>query len=168
MQAYCKNHRRTRLRVESLEGKTLLSTDAIMQHVAHHVSPAPMVVESTPAFSGTLTGSYSTVHGIPFVSNVQSYATSGILSGVGSTSLRGTLIGRPGRLAGADVLRNDGGRMTLDVFRTGTPGTFRYRVVRARGSDAGFKRDTGTLKITLNRTLSVPYYTYGQATTTFS
>jgi hypothetical protein len=140
----------------------------MMQHLTHHVSAAPMVVESTPAFSGTLTGSYSTVHGIPFVSNIQSYATSGSLSGLGSTSLRGTLIGRPGRLAGAAALLNNGGRMILDVFRSGTPRTFIYTVVRASGSDTGFKRDTGTLTITLNQTLSVPYSTYGQATTTFS
>jgi hypothetical protein len=168
MQTRSKNHRRSELRVESLEGKTLLSTGAVMQHVTHHVSAAPMVVQSTAAFSGTLTGSYTNVHGIPFVSNVQSFATSGTLSGIGSTSLRGTLIGRPGRLAGAFALRNNGGRMILDVFRSGTPGTFTYRVVRARGSDAGFKGDTGTLTITVNQTLSVPYYIYGQATTTFS
>ncbi len=108
------------------------------------------------------------VHGIPFVSNVQSYATSGTLSGVGSTSLRGTLTGRRGRLAGAVTLRNDGARMSLNLFRSGTPGTFTYKVVRATGIDTRFKRDTGTLTITLSQTVSVPYYTYAHATTTFS
>jgi hypothetical protein len=168
MQTYTKNHRCTRLRVESLEGKTLLSAGAMMPHVTHHVSPPPMVVESTSAFSGTLTGSYSTAHGIPFVSNVLSYATSGTLSHVGSTSLRGTLVQRPSRPPGAVTLRNNGGSMILDVFRSGAPGTFTYKVVRARGSDTGFKGDTGTLTIKLHQSVSVPYYTYGQATTTFS
>ena len=75
MRTYTKNYRRGQLRVESLEGKTLLSTGSVMHHVAPHVAVAPIVAQATP-FSGTLQGSYSNVN-VPGFSHILSYATSG-------------------------------------------------------------------------------------------
>jgi hypothetical protein len=171
MRTYTTNRRRTQLRVESLEGKTLLSAGSAMHHVAHHVRSAPIIAQATAAFSGTLTGPYSIVH-VPVVGYFENLATSGTLSGVGPTRLRATLFARSGspvhRLAGALVLRNDGGAMRVIVFRSATPGTYTYEVVRARGSDISFKGDSGTLTITLNQTFSAPFFVSGEATTTFS
>jgi hypothetical protein len=171
MQTYTKNRRRTQLRVESLEGKTLLSTGAVMHELAHHVKAVPIVADATAAFSGTLTGHYSNVH-VPFFANIQSYAASGTLSGVGSTRLLGTLFVRPGapagRLLGQLVMRNNGGSMIVNVFASAAPGTYTYKVPRASGNDTPFKGGSGTLMITQSPTLSAPYYSQGQSTMTFT
>jgi hypothetical protein len=165
-----KNRRRTPLRVESLEGRALLSTGSAMRHVAPRVTAAPIVAQAA-AFSGTLSGSYSNID-VPGFSHILSYATSGTLSGVGSTRLRGTLFARgghrPGRLAGLLRVRNDGGSMTLDVFGSPTPGNDTYKVARARGGDAAFKGGSGDLMITQAPSFSVPFYVSGQATMTFT
>jgi hypothetical protein len=170
MRIYAKKRRRTQLRVESLEGKTLLSTGLVMHQVAPHVAAAPIVAQAT-AFSGTLTGPYSNVD-VPGFSHILSYATSGTLSGVGSTRLRGTLFVRggagPRRLAGQLLLHNNGGSMTVNVFRSATPGNYTYKVPRARGSDTAFKGGSGELMITQSPTFSVPFYVSGQATMTFT
>ena len=141
-----------------------------MHQVAPHVTAAPIVAQVT-AFSGTLTGCYSNVNA-PGFSHILSYATSGTLSGLGSTRLRGTLFARgaarPGRLVGQFLLRNDGGRMIVNVFRSAVPRTFTYTVARARGSDAPFKGGSGELVITQAPTLSVPFFVSGQATMTFT
>jgi hypothetical protein len=171
MRTYTKNRRRTQLRVESLEGKTLLSPGAVMHELAHHVKAVPVVADATAAFSGTLTGPYSDVH-VPFFANIQSYADSGTLSGTGSTRLVGTLFGRPdapaGRSDGQLVMRNDGGSMIVRVFTSATAGTFTYKVAHAGGSDTAFKGGTGTLIITQSQTFSAPYYSQGQSTMTFT
>jgi hypothetical protein len=170
MRTYAKNRRRTPLRVESLEGKTLLSTGSVMHQVAPHVTAAPIVAQAT-AFSGTLTGSYSNVN-VPGFSHILSYATSGTLSGVGSTRLHGTLIvrggARPGRLVGQLQLRNTGGSMIVNVFQSAMPGNYTYKVARARGSDAAFNAGSGELMITQASTISAPFYVSGQATMTFT
>lgn len=170
MRMYAKNRRRTPLRVESLEGKTLLSTGLAMQRVAPHVSAAPIVAQVS-AFSGTLTGSYSNIN-IPGFSHILSYSTSGTLIGIGSTRLRGTLSARgglrPGRLAGQLILRNAGGSMTVNVYQTATTGTDTYTVARARGSDAALRGESGDLTISQSASVSVPFYVYGRATMTFS
>jgi hypothetical protein len=118
-----------------------------------------------------LTGSYSNVHA-PGFANILSYATSGTLSGIGSTRLRGTLLirsrARAGRLLGQFVMRSNGGSMTVNVVRSATLGTYSYKVVRARGGDTAFVGGTGTLVITQNPTFRAPFYTSGQATMTFS
>src|SRR5690348_10780804 len=123
MRTYAKNRRRTPLRVEALEGKTLLTAGSAVRHVAHHVMAAPMVGQAA-AFSGTRTGRYTNVN-IPGFSHMLNYATSGTLSGVGSTRLRGTLFprgrNRPGRLAGEFRLRNGGGTMIVNVYQSATP-----------------------------------------------
>jgi hypothetical protein len=128
-------------------------------------------VAGSPAFNGTLTGSYSDVDA-PGFAHILSYATSGTLSGVGSARLRGSLFVRPGtrthRLAGQFVVRNSGGSMIVNVFGSATPRNYTYRVDRARGSDAPFKGGTGELMITQSETFSLPFYTYGQATMTFT
>src|SRR5581483_10411008 len=80
MRRSTRNRRRLQLRVESLEGKTLMSGVAAMKHVA----AAPIAAQADAAFGGTLTGSYSNVN-IPGFSHTLSYAASGSLSGVGST-----------------------------------------------------------------------------------
>jgi hypothetical protein len=171
MRTYTRNRRRTQLGIESLEGKTLLSAGSVMQHLAHHVSTAPVVAQATPAFTGTLTGPYSNVH-VPNFAYIQSYSTSGTLTGVGSSHLYGTLFVRPsapaGRFEGQLLLRNHGGSMILNVFASGTAGTYSYKVALAHGTDSAFKGDTGTLTISLNPTFSVPYYTAGQSTMTFT
>ncbi len=100
MQTYNKNLRRLDPRVESLEGKTLLSAGLAGHHVAPHETAAPFVVQAAAEFSGTMMGSYSNVH-IPFAGYLLNYATSGSLSGVGSTHLHGTLFARPGARFGA-------------------------------------------------------------------
>lgn len=170
MRSSTRNRRRTPLRVESLEAKTLLSTGSAMQHVAPRVTAAPIVAQAA-AFSGTLTGSYSNIN-VPGFSHVLSYATSGTLSGVGATRLRGSLFvrgaNRPGRLAGQFVLRNNGGSMTVSVFQSATPGNLTYQVARARGSDAGFAGGSGTLIVAQSQSFSVPFYAYGQSTMTFT
>jgi len=171
MRNYTKNRRRPQLRVESLEGKTLLSAGSVMHHVAQHVAAAPIVAQAAAAFSGTLTGPYSSVHA-PYYAYIQSYSTSGTLSGVGSTHLYGTLIVRPhtpaGRFDGQLVLRNSGGTMILNVYASGTPATYFYKVVVARGSDAPFKGGSGSLTIAQSPTFSVPYYSYGQSRMAFT
>jgi hypothetical protein len=171
MRTCTKNRRRTQLRVESLEGKTLLSTGAVAHELAHHVTAAPMVAHAIEAFSGTLTGFYSDVH-VPFFANIQSYTASGTLSGPGSTRLAGTLFVRPsapaGRQVGQIVMRNDGGSMLDRVFTSATSGTYTYKVVHAGGTDTAFKGGSGTLMITQSPTFSAPDYSQGQATMTFT
>jgi hypothetical protein len=141
-----------------------------MHHVAPHVMAAPIVVQATE-FSGTLTGPYSNVH-VPGIGSFLSYTTSGTLSGVGSTRLRGTLFLRGGsradRLVGALIMRNQGGSMSVNVFQTAMPGTYSAKVVRARGTDAGFKGASGDLMITLTRSVSAPFFVSGQATMAFT
>jgi hypothetical protein len=170
MRSSTRNRRRAPLRVESLEAKTLLSTGSAMQQVAPHVAAAPIAAQAT-AFSGTLTGTYSNIN-VPGFSHVLSYATSGTLSGVGSTRLRGSLFvrgaPRPGRLLGQFLLRNNSGSMTVNVYQSAMPGNDTYQVARARGSDAAFQGGSGTLIITQAQAFSVPFYASGQATMTFT
>jgi hypothetical protein len=171
MRTYTKNRRRTQLRVEALERKTLLSTSSVKYQVAPHLWAAPNVAPVSAAFTGTLAGSYSNVHA-PGFANILSYTASGTLTGVGSTRLRGTLFAglgaRTGRLIGQFVLRNNGGSMLVNVFRTATRRTYSYKVARARGSDAAFIGERGTLTIAQTQTINVPFYTAGQATLTFT
>jgi len=171
MRSYTKNRRRTQLRVESLEGKVLLSTGSALQHVAPRATAAPMVAQATPAFSGTLTGTYGNVN-IPGFSHVLSFAASGALTGVGTTRLHGTLIVpgrvRAGRLVGQLVLRNSGGRMITNVEESATQGSYSYQVARARGIDAGFRGASGTLTITRTQSFNVPFYSSGEETMTFA
>src|SRR5262245_53848987 len=82
MQRSIRKRRRTPLQVESLEGKALLSAGSVMHRVAPHVTAAPIVAQAAAAFSGTLTGTYSSVN-VPGFSHVLSYAASGTLSGAG-------------------------------------------------------------------------------------
>ncbi len=169
MRTYARNRRRTPLRVDALEGKTLLSAGSAMRRLAPHVAAAP-IVDQAAEFSGTLTGRYSNVN-VPGFSHILSYATSGTLSGVGPTRLRGTLFVRgsirPGRLVGQFRLRNQGGSMIVDVSQAATPGNYTYRVARARGGDAAFEGGSGTLAISQVSNFSVPFYVSGQATMTF-
>lgn len=171
MQTYTKNRRRMHLQVESLEGKTLLSTGAGMHEFAHHVKATPIIADATATFSGTLTGHYSDVH-IPYFADIQSYFASGTLIGTGSTRLAGTLLVRPsaptGRPIGQLVMHNNGGSMIINVSVSGTAGTYTYKVAHAHGNDAAFKGGTGTLMVTQSQTFSVPYYSQGQSTMTFT
>ena len=134
MQARVKKPRRTDLRVESLEGKTLLSAGLLSHQVGSHAVSTAVVARTAAEFSGTLTGIYSNVH-IPFAGYLLNYSTSGTLSGVGSTRLHGSIFARPstrtGRSAGQFVMRNSSGSMTVNVFRSATPGTYTYKVIRA-------------------------------------
>jgi hypothetical protein len=170
MRTYTKNRRRLQVQVESLEGKCLLSTGSLLDQVAPHVRAAPIVGQQSAVFSGTLTGSYSNVHA-PGIPNIVSYVTSGTLIGLGPTRLRGTLSGRlryTGQFADQLIMRNSGGSMIVNVFRSATPGTYSYEVVRARGSDTVFVGTRGTLMITQDRTFSVPFFSSGNATMTFT
>lgn len=171
MRSPTRNRRRTGLRVESLEGKALLSGGPALRHVAPHITAAPIVAQAATGFTGTLTGSYSNVN-VPGFSHVLSYAASGTLTGVGSTHLRGTLLVpggvRPGRLVGQFVLRNSGGRMIANVVESALPGSYTYQVARARGGDAAYQGESGTLTITRSQSFNVPFYTSGQATMTFA
>ena len=171
MRANIKNRRRTCFQVEPLEEKTLLSAGFASHPSPHHATTSAVVVHAAAAFSGTLTGIYSNVH-IPFAGYLLNYSTSGTLSGTGSTSLHGSIFARPGahngRAIGQFSMHNNGGSMLVQVFRTPTSGTYRYKVVRASGSDLAYKGGIGTLAITQNPTQSLPYYISGQATMTFS
>jgi hypothetical protein len=153
--------------LESLEGKTLLSAGSAMQHVAPRLAAAPLVVQ-TESFSGTLKGPDSDVS-VGGISHVVSFDTTGTLIGPGSTHLRGTLygIGNPGRLLGQLFLRNSGGSMTVNVYRSATAGTFTDTVVRARGADTIYLGATGNLKITMSWTFYNPQYFHQQAMMTF-
>jgi hypothetical protein len=130
-----------------------------------------MVSQATSAFTGTLTGRYNNVYA-PGFAYILNYATSGTLTGPGSTHLVGTLFVRPGapagRFDGRLVLHNPGGSMILNVFSTATLGNYTYQVAFAGGSDAPFQGGTGTLTIKNNPTFHVPFYTSGHATMTFS
>jgi hypothetical protein len=171
MRANINNRRRTCFLVESLEEKTLLSAGFAGHPSPHHATTSAVVVAAAAAFSGTLTGIYSNVH-IPYAGYLLNYSTSGTLSGVGSTSLHGSIFVRPGAHQGQALgqfsMHNGGGAVVVRVFRTPTSGTYTYKVVRASGSDFAYKGGTGTLAITQNPTQSFPYYISGQATLTFS
>jgi hypothetical protein len=138
--------------LESLEGKTLLSAGSAMQHVAPRLAAAPIVGQAV-SFRGTLAGSDSD-RSFPGISHVVSFNTTGILVGPGSTRLRGTLVARgnprPGQSLGQLLLRNSGGSMTVNVYRSATAGTYTDTVVRARGADTIYQGATGNLKITLS------------------
>jgi hypothetical protein len=169
MAIYTNNRRRTELRVESLEGKALLSAGAALHHAAHE---AAIVAQAPAPFTGTLTGPYSNVH-IPYAGYLLSYNTSGTLSGIGSSHLSGSLLVRgatphAGRLVGRLTLHNDGGSMVLRIYQTAVAGTDTYTVGRTSGNDSAYPGDTGTLTITQSPTYSYPYYTAGTATLTFS
>ena len=172
MPSFNENRRRTELRVESLEGKALLSTGSGMHHIAPDVRSARIIDQAPGPFSGTLTGPYSNVH-IPFAGYLLNYATTGTLTGVGSTHLRGSLFvrgatSRAGRFTGKLALHNVGGSMIIGVIQTDVSGTDTYKVVRAGGGDSVYRGNIGTLTITQNPTMNVPYYISGQATMTFS
>ncbi len=143
----------------------------MIQEGVHHETAAPIVAQAPAALSGTLTGTYSNIH-IPFAGYLLNYATSGTLTGIGTTHLHGSMFVRPraglNRAAGQFAMRNSGGAMTLHVFETATAGTYTYKVVRAKHSDSAFKGETGQLLITQVPTYSAPYYVSGQATMTFS
>ena len=151
--------------LESLEGKTLLSAGSAMQHVAPRLAAAPIVGQAV-SFRGTLAGSDSDVS-VPGISHVVSFKTAGTLIGPGSTHLRGTLFGRanprPRRLLGQLLLRNSGGSMTVNVYRSATAGTYTDTVVRARGADTIYQGATGNLKIAMSWAFNDPYYLYQQA-----
>jgi hypothetical protein len=149
--------------LESLEGKTLLSAGSAMQHVAPRLATAP-IVGQTASFRGTLVGSDTpNVSGISIVS----FNTTGNLIGPGVTHLFGTLYAlgkpQPGQLLGQLLLRNRGGSMKLNVYRSGTTGTFTDTVVSARGADTIYRGATGNLQIAMALNESLPYYTYQQA-----
>ena len=167
MKQNIKNRRRVGLQVEPLEGKIQLSAGL----ASHHAAMTAAAAAQAASFSGTLTGVYSNVH-IPFAGYQLNFSTSGTLSGPGSTHLNGSIFVRPssrGRVGvGQFALRNNGGSMILRVFRTPTPGTYTYRVIRAFGGDAAFKGGTGSVAIVQNPTQSYPYYVSGQATMTFT
>jgi hypothetical protein len=171
MRTYTTQPRRTELRVESLEGRTLLSTSSLMHHAVQHVTAAAIMGQTTAEFSGTLTGDYSNVHA-PGFANIVSFATSGTLSGIGSTHLKGTLFARGrspvGRLIGEFRMRNSGGAMILNVFRTTMRGIYTYEVARAKGSDTPYLGSSGGLEITRTPTVSAPFVVFGQATMMFT
>jgi hypothetical protein len=171
MQTYINNRRRAQPRIEDLEGKILLSAGSPVDQIKPHVSHNPIVAQAIATFSGTLTGTYSNVH-IPFAGYLLNYATSGTLTGAGSTQLRGSLFVRggahPGRLLGTFRIHNNGGSMLVNVFQTATPGTYTYRVASASGSDSGFKGSSGDLMISQTPTHSAPYFVSGQAAVTFA
>ena len=170
MRPHIKNRRRTDLRVESLEQKTLLSAGSLSHHDASHGARAAVVAHAGAEFSGTLAGNYSNVH-IPFAGYLLNYSTSGTLSGVGSTRLHGSIFARPSTRiarAGQFVMRNSAGSMTVNVFRSAAPGTYTYKVVRAVGSDSAYRGGSGALTIAQTPTRSFPYFVSGQATMTFT
>ena len=110
------------------------------------------MVGQSVSFSGTLAGSDSDLR-VPGIPHVVSFNTSGTLIGPGSTHLRGTLSSRgnprPGQLLGQFLLRNSGGSMTVNVYRSATPGTYTDKVVHARGADAIYRGATGDLQIAM-------------------
>jgi len=140
-----------------------------MHHVAPRLAAAP-IVDQAVSFGGTLAGSDSD-RGFPGIPHVVSFNTSGTLIGPSSTRLRGTLSSRgnprPGQFLGQLLLRNSGGSMTVNVYRSATPGTYTDTVVRARGADTIYQGATGNLKITLSWAFNNPYYFHGQAAMKF-
>ena len=171
MQAHNENRHRSVPRVESLEGKTLLSAGLIGQRAARHTMSASAISQAAAPFSGTMTGTYSNVH-IPFAGYLLNYSTSGTLTTVGSAHLHGSIFARPsaraGRAAGQFVVRNANGSMTLNVRSSATTGTYNYNVTRATGVDAAYKGETGVISITQNPIHSYPYVVSGHATMTFT
>src|SRR5215469_3447789 len=164
MRTHAKCRRPMSPQLESLEGKTLLSAGSAMQHVAPPLAAAPIVGQAV-SFRGTLAGSDSDVS-VPGISHLVSFKTTGTLIGPGSTHLRGTLFARgnpqPGQLLGQLLLRNSGGSMTVNVYRSATAGTYTDTVVRARGADTIYQGATGNLKIAMSWTFNNPYYLYQQ------
>jgi hypothetical protein len=171
MRTSTQNRRRTQPRVESLEGKELLSTGAVMQQLAPHVSAAAIAAQATPAITGTLTGPYSNVHA-PGFRTVLGYSANGTLSTVGTTSLHGSLFVRtsypPGRFVGQLQMRNAGGAMIINVRMTSTLGVYTYNVAFANGTDTSLRGDTGVLIVTNMPSSNFPFVTLGDATMTFA
>jgi hypothetical protein len=99
--------------------------------------------------------------------SIVSFNTTGTLKGPGLTHLRGTLYAlgnpQPGQLLGQLSLRNRGGSMKVNVYRSATAGTFTDTVVRARGADMIYRGATGSLNIGMALINNDPYYTYQQA-----
>ena len=133
MRAHAKCRRLMSPQFESLEGKSLLSAGPAMQYVAPGQAAAPIVGQAA-SFRGTLAGSDSD-RSVDGISHVVSFKTAGTLMGPGSTHLSGTLFSRgnsrPGQLLGQLLLRNSGGSMTVNVYRSATAGTFTDTVIRA-------------------------------------
>ena len=155
--------------LESLEGKTLLSAGSAMQHVAPRLAAAPIVGQAV-SFRGTLAGSDSD-RSFPGIPHVVSFNTTGTLIGPGSTRLRGTLSSRgnprPDQFLGQLLLRNSGGSMTVNVYRSATPGTYTDTVVHAQGADTIYRGATGDLQIAMAWSYNDPYYLRQLAWTKF-
>ena len=170
MRSSTRNHRRAQLRVESLEGKTLLSAGSVMPGVAPHVTAAPIVARATAAFSGTLTGSYGNVN-VPGFSHILNYTTSGTLSGVGSTRLRGTCC-TGGRSAGPfdwpTPPAQQRGQDDCQRLQVNHAGELHLRSGPHQRQRHWFQRRERRLMITQAPTFSVPFYVSGQATMTFT
>ncbi len=169
MRTYVKNRRHTLFEVESLEGKIVLSAASAMPSIAPPAETAPLVAEAA-SFSGTVAGSYN-VSNVPILSHIMSLSASGMLGGAGQSHVSGKLYEHKsgeGRLVGQLSVTNSGGSMTLNVYQTGTAGTYLYRVANARGNDAAFRGQKGHLTIAHVQTLSVPFYTSGRAILTFT
>ena len=151
--------------LEALEGKTLLSAGSAVQHVAPRLAAAPIVGQAV-SFRGTLAGSDSD-RSFPGMPHVVSFNTAGTLVGPGLTRLRGTVFARgnprPGQSLGQLLLRNSGGSMTVNVYRSATPGTYTDTVVHAQGADTIYRGATGNLKIAMAWTFNNPYYFHQQA-----
>ena len=151
--------------LESLEGKTLLSAGSAMQHVAPRLAAAPIVRQAV-SFRGTLAGSDSD-RSFPGIPHFVSFNTTGTLIGPGLTRLRGTLSSRgnpqPGQFLGQLLLRNSGGSMTVNVYRSATAGTYTDTVVHAQGADTIYRGATGDLQIAMAWAYNDPYYLYQQA-----
>jgi hypothetical protein len=49
-------------------------------------------------------------------------------------------------------MHNSGGSMLVNVFQSVVPAGYTYKVVRAKGSDMGFKGESGALSITQDPT----------------
>ena len=146
--------RRALLRVEPLEGRALLSGLSTPL-----VPLGPIVLPNEPVLRGVMKGMYTTQDRIPDVGRSWSVHAIGGLSGVGLSSIRGTLHGTgfilQGRPGGTLTVANSGGTMTISLVGppqagfSGLPTRFTYKVTSATGRDRPDLNATGTLTVAL-------------------
>lgn len=166
MRTNISNHRGARLGVESLEGKTLLSTGSVAGGLGNRV-PA----DAAALLSGSVAGFYGSTD-IRGGGHVEYYTTSGTLSGIGSANLFDTLYiplrTETLRRVGGFFIVNADGAMRTRVFASGSAGTYDYKVIGAHGSDAPYRLQTGTLTISQSPNFTKAFYVSGRATITFN
>jgi hypothetical protein len=161
-----RNRRHIALRVEFLEGMTLLSGSAatVTAIAVPIISKEPLIPlkPQPPAmatFHGKVQGTYVSTDRIPDVGRSWTVSAKGKLSGLGETTVAGTLHSTgfilQGHAGGTLTLKDARGSMTLTLTGppqsgfSGLPAKFSFVVTKATGHDRGQLNHTGTVAVSL-------------------